>query len=60
MHKSVIARILVMAEEIDEKELLLVAINKTVLYFKGYKILTEKNVGSTSKGKTLRATDFVA
>ena len=30
--KSLMARILVMAKEIDDQELLLVAINKTVLF----------------------------
>ena len=32
--KSLMARILVMAEEIDDQELLLVAINKTILFQK--------------------------
>ena len=32
--RSLVARILVMAEEIDDQELLLVAINKTVIFQK--------------------------
>ena len=31
-HKSLMGRILVMAEDIDDQEILLVAINKTVLF----------------------------
>ena len=34
VHKSLMAQILVMAEEIDDQELFLVVINKTVLFQK--------------------------